>query len=61
MLAECFWKPSNGCEHSEVAGDVFQQWRQEQWITSVSTDFYEHVMQAFFTAGKKCAGHGGDC
>jgi len=25
MLAEYFWRPDSGCEHSEVAGGVFQQ------------------------------------
>ena len=32
MLAEHFWKPSNGCEHSETVGGAFQQWWQ--WKTS---------------------------
>ena len=26
MLAECLWRPSSGCEHSDVVGDAFQQW-----------------------------------
>ena len=26
MFAECFWKLTRGCEHSEAVGDVFQQW-----------------------------------
>ena len=26
VLAECWWRPNSGCEHSEVVGDKFQQW-----------------------------------
>jgi len=25
MLAEHFWRPNSGCEHSEAVGGVFQQ------------------------------------
>ena len=27
-LAECFWRPSSGCEHTEVIGGAFQQWQE---------------------------------
>ena len=27
-LAEHLWRPNSGCEHTEVVGGVFQQWRQ---------------------------------
>ena len=30
MLAECLWRPTSGCEHSERVGDMFQQWQQQQ-------------------------------
>ena len=30
LLSECFWRPKSGCEHREVVGGAFQQWRQ-QW------------------------------
>jgi len=26
---EHFWRPNGGCEHSEVVGDVLQQWQQQ--------------------------------
>ena len=26
MLAECFWRPDNGCEHSKVVYGAFQYW-----------------------------------
>ena len=29
-LAECWWRPSSGCEHSGMVGGAFQQWWQ-QW------------------------------
>ena len=29
MLAEQLWRPTSGCEHSEVAGSAFLQWRQQ--------------------------------
>ena len=28
MLAECFWRPNSGYEHSEAVGGVFHQWWQ---------------------------------
>ena len=29
-LAERFWRPTSGCEHSGAAGGVLQQW--QQWV-----------------------------
>ena len=29
MVAEYLWRSDSGCEHSEVVGDVFQQWQQQ--------------------------------
>ena len=40
------WRPNSGCEHGEAVGGVFQQWRQQQWVTSASTDFDDDSMQA---------------
>ena len=42
-LAECFWRPNSGCEHSEVLGGAFQYWRlwHERWTT------LQTVMQIF--------------
>ena len=37
--AECLWRPTSGCEHSEVMGGVFQQWWQRQWGTSTGAIF----------------------
>jgi len=45
-LAERLWKPNSGCEHSEVAGGAFQQWQQQQWLTSTGVDVYKHGVQA---------------
>jgi len=45
-LAECFWGPNSGCEHSENVGDMFQQWRLRQWIIPADTIFDKHCMQA---------------
>ena len=37
------WKPSSGYEHSEAVGGVF---KQNQWVTSIGADVFEHGMQA---------------
>ena len=37
-LAECWWRPNSGCEHSEVVGGAFQQWWYWQWVTSTDAD-----------------------
>ena len=47
MLAECWWRPNSGCEHSEAVGSVFQQCWQWRWVMSNGADVYEHGMQAF--------------
>ena len=44
--------PNSGCEYSEVVRGVFQQWRQQQWVTSTGADFYEHGMQLLFITSK---------
>ena len=57
MLSECFWRPSSGCEHTEVVGGTFQQW--QQWVTSTGADFDECGMQAFVHRWQKCRANGG--
>ena len=56
---ECFLRPVSGCEHSEVVGHVFQQWQQQQWVTS--TGCYEHGTQALAHCLWKWRANGGDC
>ena len=46
MLAEHWWRPNSGCEHSKAVGGVFQQWQQKRWVTSTGTDFYKCSMEA---------------
>ena len=29
MLAECLWRPTSGCKHSEVVNGTFQHWPQQ--------------------------------
>ena len=36
MLAERFWRPNSGCEHSEAAGGAFQQ--RWQWAICAGAD-----------------------
>jgi len=57
MLAECFWRPNSGCEHSEAVGGVFQQWWQQ--VTFIGADCYEHSMLALFHHWWKCIANGG--
>jgi len=33
-------------------GGSFQQWQQQQWVTSAGANFYKHSMQALFIAGE---------
>lgn len=37
-LLNTLWRPTSGCEHSEA----FQQWQQQQRLTSHDADFYKH-------------------
>ena len=60
MLAEHLWRPNSGCEHSEVVGGAFQQWWQQQWVTSTGAGFDEHGMQALVHCWWKCIANGGD-
>jgi len=48
MLAEHLWRPNRECEHSEVVGDVFQQWPQqcEKEVQDGHADFYKSDLQA---------------
>ena len=59
-LAEGLWRPNSGCEHSEAVGGVFQQWLQQQWVTSKCAEFYKRVMQAFTHCWWKFTGTGGN-
>jgi len=45
MFAEHFWRTKSGCEHSGAVGGAFQQWQQQQRITSAAADFYERGLQ----------------
>jgi len=38
-LAEHWWRPNSGCEHSEMMGGEFQQWWPWQWVIYVSAVF----------------------
>ena len=58
MLAECLWRPNSGCEHSEVVGGVFQQWRQRQSVASPGADCYNAACRLLATAVKKCVANG---
>ena len=53
--AECFWRPNSECEHSEVVGGVLQQ----QWVTSIGADFYEHNMHDIVHHWQKCIANSG--
>ena len=54
ILAECLWRPNGVCEHSGTVGGAFQQWRQQQRVTSSAADFYEHSMQGLVQHWWKC-------
>jgi len=38
---------------------VFQQWQQQQWVTSAGVGLYEHGMQALVHCWRKCITNGG--
>ena len=59
-FAECWWRPSSGCEHSEAVGDAFQQWWQCQWGTSTGKSICERGMQAVVQRWQKCIASGND-
>ena len=59
-LDECIWRLNSGCEHSEAVSDAFQQWRQQQWLTSAGAGFYECSMQALVHRWWKCTVNSGD-
>jgi len=46
MLAEHLQRPNSECECSELVGGAFQQWQQQQWVTTSGADFYQLSMQA---------------
>ena len=48
-LAEHWWSPNSGCEHSEVVGGAFQQWLpwRERQVT------FQTAMQIFYTCSMK--------
>ena len=48
------------CEHSGIVGGAFQQWWQQQWVTSACTAFYKHGLQALVHCWWKCRANGGD-
>ena len=60
ILAECFWRPNSGCEHSEAVGGAFQQWWKRQWVTCAGVDVYELGMQILVHSWQKCIAGGGD-
>ena len=60
MLSECLWRPNTGCKHGEVVGGTFQQWQQQQWVTSSGADFYECGMHALVHHWQKYIVNGGD-
>ena len=37
--AELLWEPNCGCEYCEEVDDAFQQWQQQQCVTSTGTGF----------------------
>ena len=57
MLAECFWRPISGCEHSELVSGTFQQWWQQhegQAMFQTAMRIFMNVAYSFlFIAGEK--------
>jgi len=53
MLAELSRRPTSGCEHSEAVGGAFQQWQQQQWVTSAGADFDKSGMQVLVHCWQK--------
>jgi len=51
MLAEHLWRPTSGCEHSEVMGCISAM-AMVSVVTSAGANFYEVACRLFFTAGE---------
>ena len=60
VLAECWWRPHSGCEHSDAVGGAFPHWQQRQWVSSAGADFHMQGMQALVHHWQKCI-TSGDC
>jgi len=41
-------------------GGAFQQWQQQQWVTSIGADFYKCSMQALIHRWQKWTANGSD-
>ena len=61
MFVEHFWRPKHGCEHDEVVGGAFQQWQQQQCVTSASAEFYKHSIHTVVHCSWKCVADSSDC
>ena len=60
ILAEHSWRPNSGCVHSEIVGSVFEQWWQQEWVTSSGTDCCKLSMQNLFHCWWKCIANSGE-
>jgi len=54
------WSPNGGCEHSEAVRSMFQQWQQQQWVTSTGADIYGCSIKDPVHHWEKCIANGGD-
>jgi len=53
MLAEHLWRQNSVCEYSEAADGAFQQWQQQQWVTTAGADLCQDGMQALVHCWQK--------
>jgi len=58
---EHLWKPTSGCGNSEVVSGAFQQWQEEQWVTTSAAVIYKNGMRTLVHCWLKCIANGGDC
>jgi len=57
-LSKLLWRPYSGCWQNATVGRTFQQWWQQQWVTSIEVNFYEHGIQALVCCWRKCIANG---
>jgi len=61
-LPECLWRPNSVREHSDMVRATFQQWWQQQWVTSTGANCYKHDIRALLHHWQKQrANNSSDC
>ena len=60
MLVERLWRPTSGCECSEMVSGGVLAVVTATLVTSTEADFYEHGMHDLVHCSQKCKANGGE-